>query len=56
MAKKIETPSVLKRLSDSEPLILVGEPKRIRGKLNLTNAGAEEVVIQNAHLTAEAFP
>jgi hypothetical protein len=55
MAKKIETPGVLKRLSDSEPLILVGEPKRIRGKLNLTNTGAEEVIIQNAHLrTAQA--
>ena len=54
MAKKRETQSVFRAMSSEEPLVLVGEPGRIKGKLNLTNSGAEEVVLQGAQLRTAA--
>jgi len=54
MAKKAETFSVRGVLGE-EPLVLVGEPHRLRGKLNLTNMGGEDVVLQGAQFrTPEA--
>ncbi|HLV33548.1 MAG TPA: hypothetical protein VKY59_00480 [Spirillospora sp.] len=50
MAKKGDTSGVLKALASEEPLVLVGESGRIRGKLNLTNTSSEEVVLQDALL------
>ena len=52
MVKKSDTSSGLSDMSSEEPLILIGEPGRIKGKLHLTNTGSEEVVLQNARLRA----
>lgn len=50
MAKKSDTSRRLLAMSNEEPLVLVGEPQRIKGKLHLTNTGTEEVVLQNTQL------
>jgi hypothetical protein len=49
MAKKPETVSVLGMLGN-KPLVLTGEPRRIRGRFNLTNTGDEQVVVRGAQL------
>jgi hypothetical protein len=38
----------------SEPVILVGEPQRLRGKINLTNSGAEDMVLQGGQFRTPA--
>lgn len=54
MAKKREATSGFSAMSSEEPLILIGEPGRIRGKLNLTNTGTEDLVLQGAQLRTAA--
>jgi hypothetical protein len=50
MAKKADTSGVLKAMSSDEPLVLVSEAGRVKGKLNLTNASTEKVVLQDGML------
>jgi hypothetical protein len=54
MAKKRETYRGLKAMSAEEPLVLIGEPGRIKGKLNLTNTGTEDMVLEGAQLRTAA--
>ena len=54
MAKKRETPKVFSAMSSAEPLVLVGEPGRIKGRLNLTNTGSEDMVLEGAQLRTAA--
>lgn len=51
MAKKADTPKVIQLPAD-EPLVLVGEPKRIKGQFRLANTGDQPVIVRDGLLRA----